>query len=105
MRFGSGGGIFPPMEPIVVVTWRDAHFHHDEAVPDAYLVRTVGFLIAEEPEIQIAQEKLPDDDGHRAVSCIPPALVVEFDYLEIAPPAEPGRHATQAGWDDVAVPA
>lgn len=86
------------MEPIVIVTWRDAHFHHDEAVPDEYLCRTVGFLIREEPEIQIAAEQLPEGD-HRAITCIPPALVVELDYLELAPPA------TQAGYDRWAVPA
>ena len=78
------------MEPLVIVTWRDAHFHHEEdAVPETYEVRTVGFLLADDPEVQLAQEQLPDADGHRAITCIPCGIVDRIDYLELAPEVKP----------------
>lgn len=71
-----------------MVTWRDAHFDFDQrsAEPerDDYLVHTLGFLIFEGGRfVSIAQEVLPDDDGFRAVSHIPRAVVERVDYLDV----------------------
>jgi hypothetical protein len=72
---------------MVVVVWRDAFFDFDQ--PSAgearreYLVRTVGFLIADDPKfVHVAQEILPDGDGYRAVTHIPRVTVEEVVYLE-----------------------
>lgn len=90
------------MEPLVIVTWRDAHFHHSaDDLTDEFLVRTVGWLLSESPELQLAAERAPDED--RAVTCIPLALVDDISFLEKAPDV---HAATQAGWDDItAIPA
>jgi hypothetical protein len=66
--------------PLVLVEWHDAWFDVDQASPDDcrsdYLVRTVGFLVAEGPKfLSIAHEVLPDEDGFRAVTHIPLAIV------------------------------
>jgi hypothetical protein len=66
--------------PLVLVEWHDAWFDVDQAGPDDcrpdYLVRTVGFLVAEGPRfLSIAHELLPDEDGFRAVTHIPLAIV------------------------------
>jgi len=66
--------------PLVLVEWHDAWFDVDQSGPEDcrsdYLVRTVGFLVAEGPRfLSIAHEVLPDDDGFRAVTHIPLAIV------------------------------
>ena len=94
----AGGGADPradppaedrpdPHPPLVVVTWRDAWFdfdHADATEPRSdYLVTTVGFVIREDPRfLSIAQEVLPDDDGFRAVTHIPVAVIVSVAPLE-----------------------
>jgi hypothetical protein len=73
------------MDELVIVDWRDASFHHDDTeLPDDYLVRTVGWIIAETPTfLTIASERLPD--GHRAVTMVPTSCVMDVSTLEIAP--------------------
>jgi len=66
--------------PLVLVTWRDAHFdfeRDDAALARAdYLVRTVGFLLADGPRfLSVAQELLPHGEGYRAVTHVPCAVV------------------------------
>jgi hypothetical protein len=82
----------PPTPPLVLVTWRDAFFDFDQStVADFrtdYLVRTVGFLVADGPTfVSLAQEVLPDDEGYRAVTHIPRAVVEEIVQLEQQPDA------------------
>lgn len=75
-----------PEYPLALVVWRDAFFDFDrkldeETRPD-YLVHTVGFVLADGPTfVSLAQEVLPDDDGFRAVTHIPLAIVERIDYL------------------------
>jgi hypothetical protein len=72
--------------PLVLVEWHDAWFDFDlpgvdERRPD-YLVRTVGFLVAEDPRfISLAQEVLPEGEGFRAVTHIPVAIVERIQSL------------------------
>ena len=77
--------------PLVIVEWHDAWFDVDlEAVerrrPD-YLVRTIGFLIADGPVISVAQEVLPEGEGFRAVTHVPASLVQRM--VELDRSAEP----------------
>ena len=70
----------PPVPPLVVVTWRDAFFDFDKVTADEfrtdYLVNTVGFLVSDGATfVSLAQEVLPDDEGYRAVTHIPRAVV------------------------------
>jgi hypothetical protein len=70
----------PPVPPLVMVTWRDAFFDFDKVTADEfrteYLVNTVGFLVSDGPTfVSLAQEILPDDEGYRAVTHIPHAVV------------------------------
>ena len=72
--------------PLVLVVWHDAWFDFD--LPDAeerradYLVRTVGFLVAEDPRfLSLAQEVLPEGEGYRAVTHIPVAIVERVERL------------------------
>jgi hypothetical protein len=70
----------PPVPPLVMVTWRDAFFDFDKVTADEfrtdYMVNTVGFLVSESPTfVSLAQEVLPDDEGYRAVTHIPKAVV------------------------------
>jgi hypothetical protein len=79
----------PPEFPLVVVTWRDAWFDFDEPDPEDmrgdYLVTTVGFLVRQGPRfVSIAQEILPEDDGFRAVTHIPTAVVQKISPLQEA---------------------
>jgi hypothetical protein len=65
---------------LVLVEWHDAWFDSEQAGPEDcrpdYLVRTVGFLVGEGPTfLSIAHEVLPEDDGFRAVTHIPLAIV------------------------------
>jgi hypothetical protein len=70
----------PPVPPLVMVRWRDAFFDFDKVTADEfrtdYLVHTVGFLVSDGPTfVSLAQEVLPDDEGYRAVTHIPRAVV------------------------------
>lgn len=70
----------PPAPPLVMVTWRDAFFDFDKVTEDEfradYMVHTVGFLVSDGPTfVSLAQEVLPDDEGYRAVTHIPRAVV------------------------------
>jgi hypothetical protein len=81
-----------PVPSLVVVTWRDAFFDLDQTTADDfrpdYLVNTVGFLVADGPIfVSLAQEVLPDDEGYRAVTHIPRAVVERIVALEHAPHA------------------
>jgi hypothetical protein len=71
---------------LVLVEWHDAWFDADQSEPDDvradYLVRTLGFLVREGPRfLSIAHEVLPDDDGFRAVTHIPLAIVERITDL------------------------
>ena len=83
-----------PEFPLALVVWRDAFFDFDrkpddETRPD-YLVHTVGFVLADGPTfVSLAQEVLPDDDGFRAVTHIPLAIVERVEYLIATPEAPP----------------
>jgi hypothetical protein len=68
------------LQPLVMVTWRDAYFDFDQQSPEEpradYLVHTVGFLLSDGPKfLSLAQEVLPDGDGYRAVTHIPRSIV------------------------------
>ena len=69
----------PPTQPLVLVIWRDAFFDFDQKSSDDFrseYLHTVGFLVAEgQTYISLAQEVLPDDEGFRAVTHIPRAVV------------------------------
>ena len=69
-----------PEFPLVLVEWHDAWFDFDLEEADArrsdYVVRTVGFLVGEDPRcLSVAQEVLPDGEGFRAVTHIPIPVV------------------------------
>lgn len=71
---------------IELVTWRDAWFEFDqpdsEETRDDYIVSTVGFVIDDgRLFLRIAQETLPGDDGYRAVTNIPQAMVLSRQLL------------------------
>jgi hypothetical protein len=77
---------------LVLVEWHDAWFDVDQVGPEDarsdYVVRTVGFLLREGPTfLSVAQERLPDDDGYRAVTNIPLAIVERVTDL-LPRPAE-----------------
>jgi len=84
-----------PEFPLVLVVWRDAFFDFDRK-PDEeprsdYLVHTVGFMLADGPTfVSLAQEVLPDDDGFRAVTHIPLAIVERLVELT------PGEGSTES---------
>ena len=84
-----------PEFPLALVVWRDAFFDFDrkpdeETRPD-YLVHTVGFVLADGPTfVSLAQEILPDDDGFRAVTHIPLAIVERLEFLSPTPPPVAG---------------
>ncbi len=81
-----------PGSPLVIVTWHDAWFDFDEVDPEEartdYLVTTVGFLARRGPRfISIAQERLPEGDGFRAITHIPLSVVESIASLRV-PEAE-----------------
>lgn len=81
-RDGSPGS----SAPLVLVEWHDAWFDFDLPAPEErradYLVRTVGFLVAEDPRfLSLAQEVLPEGEGFRAVTHIPVAIVERMVHL------------------------
>jgi hypothetical protein len=78
-----------PEHPLVVVEWHDAWFDFDLAGPEDartdYMVRTVGFLVADGPRfVSLAQEVLPDGEGFRAVTHIPLPIVERLVFLDPA---------------------
>jgi hypothetical protein len=80
----------PPVPPLVLVEWHDAWFDVDLPAADHrradYLVRTVGFLVAEDPRfLSLAQEILPEGEGFRAVTHIPVAIVQRVQPLSPSP--------------------
>jgi hypothetical protein len=78
----------PRSYPLVLVHWLDAWYDPDEQTaedwrPD-YPVQTVGYLVRDERcVISIAQEVLPDDEGFRAVTHIPRAMVQKVTRLAV----------------------
>lgn len=83
----SEAGPQPLDYPLVLVEWHDAWFDLDPPTTDErrsdYLVRTVGFLVGENPRfLSVAQELLPDGEGFRAITHIPVPIIerlVRFD--------------------------
>jgi hypothetical protein len=79
--------VAPAVEyPLVLVEWHDAWFDYDLACPEDrspdYVVRTIGFLVADGPRfLSLAQEVLPEDGGFRAVTHIPIAIVERMTEL------------------------
>lgn len=74
------------MDPLVVVTWRDAHFELDDPTPpEDNLVRTVGWMLSEGPTFLTVAAETTSFVGHRATTHIPLALIVDVAHLEIAP--------------------
>jgi hypothetical protein len=72
---------------LAMVEWHDAWFEFDMAGPEDartdYVVRTVGFLVADGPRfVSLAQEVLPDGDGFRAVTHIPKPVVARLVHLD-----------------------
>ena len=77
----------PDRYPLVVAEWHDAWFDFEQSTLEdlrqAYLVRTVGFLVGEGPRfVSLAQEILPDGEGFRAVTHIPLAIVQRLVRLD-----------------------
>jgi hypothetical protein len=77
----------PDRYPLVVAEWHDAWFDFEQSsledLRQAYLVRTVGFLVGEGPRfVSLAQEILPDGEGFRAVTHIPLAIVERLVRLD-----------------------
>lgn len=80
--------------PMVMVEWQDAWFDPDQTDEEGfrtdYLVRTMGFLVHESPDvITVAHEVLPEGDGFRAVTHIPVPIVRRIHRL--SPPADASR--------------
>jgi hypothetical protein len=81
------------LSPVLVV-WQDAWFDPDQCGEnewrDEYLVSTVGFIVREtDTVLSVAMERLPEEDGYRAVTHVPRGMIVEVRRLEHR--AEPGR--------------
>jgi hypothetical protein len=77
----------------VLVLWQDAWFDPDQCGEnewrDEYLVSTVGFIVREtDTVLSVAMERLPEEDGYRAVTHVPRGMIVEVRRLEHR--AEPG---------------
>jgi hypothetical protein len=76
--------------PLVLVEWHDAWFDFDLPAADErradYLVRTVGFLVGEDPRfLSLAHEVLPEGEGFRSVTHIPVAIVERIQHLSPLP--------------------
>jgi len=71
----------------VIVTWRDAYFDFERSggidERDDYLVETMGWADPSEagPFLSIVAERLPSEDGERAVTHIPVESVVRVYEL------------------------
>jgi hypothetical protein len=77
----------PELGAVVLVVWRDAHFDFNE--PDEprgdYQVRTVGWVVdTDDLWISVAAEELPDDDGFRAITRIPRAVILKIERFALA---------------------
>lgn len=71
---------------VVMVLWHDAWADSEQHDPQEwrsdYLVRTIGFLVREQPDVvSVAQEILPEDDGFRAVTHIPRRMIEGITQL------------------------
>jgi hypothetical protein len=88
-------------EPLILVQWHDAWFDVDITTETErrtdYLVDTVGYRIAlDDRYLHLAQERLPDDEGWRAVTHIP--IVVIENIIELVPLASlNGERASVVG--------
>ena len=85
----AADGARPAEYPLALVEWHDAWFDLDQDGPDDcrhdYVVRTVGFLVAQGPRsVSLAQEILPDGEGLRAVTHIPLPIVERIVRLDLA---------------------
>ena len=67
---------------LVLVRWRDAWFDLEgkpEEWRQSFLVETVGWVVRQVADVvSVAQELLPDDEGFRAITHIPTAVIVEI---------------------------
>jgi hypothetical protein len=69
--------------PLVLVTWRDAHFTTDYDPHDdgLFLVETMGALLRKDDDsLWVASERLAGDEW-RDVTCIPRAIVLSIEPL------------------------
>lgn len=70
------------------VWWHDAWLDNEtpaDGYKDDYLVNTVGFVVRDTPGIlSIAAEKLPGEDGYKAITHIPQAVIKVRAVLEHA---------------------
>lgn len=77
----------PELNDLVLVIWRDAWYDPDESAPADwradYPIETVGILARNDGVVSVAQEKLPDEEGYRAVTHIPREMVEEIRCLTI----------------------
>jgi hypothetical protein len=87
------GLLSPHSYPLVLVHWLDAWYDPDEQSHEDwradYPVQTVGYLVRDDHTvISIAQEVLPDDEGFRAVTHIPRAMVQQITRLALELPSD-----------------
>ena len=72
---------------LVLVEWLDAWFDleedPEEPPRDDYVVRTVGFLVRSGAVVSVAQERLPDGEGFRAITHIPGGMVRSIVPLSV----------------------
>ena len=72
-----------------MITWTDSYFdfeEQEELVREDYEVITIGFLLNRGPKfLSLSAEKLPEGDGHRAVTHIPLGLVKSERSLLLGP--------------------
>lgn len=67
---------------LVKVVWRDAWFEFERGgvteERDDYLVETVGWVDRDQRGkfLSVVSERLPDDDGHRAVTHVPRVCII-----------------------------
>lgn len=77
------------MKKLALVRWRDAYFEFersgDVSEREDYLVETVGWYDdnpQDGPFVSVVSERLPEEDGARAVTNIPASCVVDIVYLQ-----------------------
>jgi hypothetical protein len=81
---------------LLQIAWRDAHHEFSQDGEDRpradYIVQTVGWLISrDELFISLAAERLPEDDGWRAVTHIPISCIVTgCELIAAASETQPG---------------
>lgn len=68
------------VDDLALVEWRDAFFDfqsQDEAMRSEYIVITIGMVVScGDTFLDIASERLPNDDGHRAITHIPRPIIL-----------------------------